>query len=279
MQPSSPARAEARERHRLISPAALVGLAALAGAALVLVFPGAELVDQIQRYGRHDEISAGYIASLLKTDPDNRRLRLTLVEQLIARGDIAAAREALAPLRGAGGNDRELKLIDFRLLRAELDAAPNPGAAAPLRERARRELDDLAKLEWEPAELARLAEDASALGASELAARLYRRLADIDPKRAGDWTDRAARTSLAAGEYRETVEAYVAAAARARTVEERRGYVLKALKTLQSGNLLGEALKLADAHIADLADDDAALIYLVRLARAAGDHARAQAYA
>ena len=280
MQPTSPVPAEARERHRLISPAALVGLVALAGAALVLVFPGASLVDQIYRYGRHDDVSAGYIASLLRSDPGNRRLRLTLVERLLDRGDVAGARETLAPLSVAGGEaDRELRWLDFRVLRAELNAARSPAEAAPLRERARRELADLAGLEWEPGELERLAEEARLLGIPELAGRLYRRLADADPGRAGDWTDRAARTSLAAGEYRATAETYVAAAARARSPEERRGHLLKAVRTLQSGNLLDEALQLADAHIADLSSDDAALVYLVRLARAANDHARAQAYA
>jgi hypothetical protein len=280
MQPTSPARAEPRERHRLISPAALIGLVALAGAALVLVFPGASLVDQIYRYGRHDDVSAGYIGSLLRSDPGNRQLRLTLVERLLDRGDIAAAREALAPLRVPGGEaDRELRLLEFRLLRAEQNAARSPAEAAPLRERARHELAGLAGLDWGRGDLEHLAEEARLLGAPELAVRLYRRLAEADPGRAGDWTDRAAQTSLAGGEYRATAETYVAAAARARTPEERRGYLMKALKTLQSGNLLADALQLADAHFADLAGDDAALVYLVRLARAANDHARAQAYA
>jgi hypothetical protein len=150
MQPNSPARVETRERYRLISPAALVGLGVLAVAALLLVFPGAGLLEQIYHYGRHDDVSAGYIASLLKSDPDNRRLRLTLFERLLERGDIAAAREALAPLRGGGDDDRELRLLYFRLLRAELNAARKPDEAAPLRERARRELAGLAQLEWGP---------------------------------------------------------------------------------------------------------------------------------
>src|SRR6185503_4107713 len=121
MQPSSSARAERRERHRLISPAALAGLIVLAGVALLLVFPGAGLLDQIYRYQRNDEISASYISSLLKSDPGNRRLRLTLVERLLEQGDIAAAREALAPLRGPGGeDDRELRLLDYHLLLAEI---------------------------------------------------------------------------------------------------------------------------------------------------------------
>lgn len=279
MQPISPARVESRARHRLVSPAALVGLVALVGAALVLVFP-AGLVEQIYRYGRHDELSATYIGSLLHADPGNRRLRLTLVERLLEQGDVAEARQALAPLRrAAGGEDREIRLLDYRLLRAEADRAPGPAEAARARDRARRELARLAALDWEPAQLARLAEEARALGVPELAARLYRRLADIDAERAGDWTARAAQTALATGDYRATVEAYLAAAGRVRTSGERRDYVLKAIKTLQSGNLLGEALALADAHLADLAGDDAALLYLVRLARAANDPARAQAYA
>src|SRR5262245_48809371 len=76
--PSSPVPTESRERHRLFSPLALAGLVAVAAAGLLMVFPGASLVEQVYRYRQHDALSERYITSLLRADPGNDRLRLAL---------------------------------------------------------------------------------------------------------------------------------------------------------------------------------------------------------
>ena len=60
--------------------------------------------------------------------------------------------------------------------------------------------------------------------------------------------------------------------------DRQRDLYLRGVATLQSGNLLREALTAADAQIGDLADDEQTLKRLARLALAANDPARAQAY-
>ncbi|BCA78835.1 hypothetical protein [Desulfuromonas sp. AOP6] len=64
----------------------------------------------------------------------------------------------------------------------------------------------------------------------------------------------------------------------AASLEQRRSLFFKAIRVLQEGNLLMEALAAADAHIGPLAGDRETLIFLSRLALAANRPDLAQVY-
>lgn len=273
---TSPARVKLPERQQLLSPLALGGLVTLVVGALVLVFPGQSLLDTIYRHRESDNVALSYLVSLLKTDPGNTRLRLTLVERQIANGDLEAARIALAPLRATDGSmPAPVRLLEYRLWKMESEKA-NYGNGTD--RRLHNALSELAQLDWHIADLVFLAEEAQFLRRPDLAARFYEKIANVDERGSEPWIERAVQSALGGGDYTSAAAIYLK---RIRLVDpaRQRTYFINGIKVLQSGNQLQAALVAADTYIDELVVNDEILIYLVQLARAANDPLRAQAYA
>jgi len=109
------------------------------------------------------------------------------------------------------------------------------------------------------------------------ASRYYRALMDVGGLRP-DILEAAVRHALALGQYTVAAEYYFIARQRSPIAADRRRFFQRGLETLQSGNLLAEAFDAADRHLADLADDEPTLRYLVQFALRANDQRRAQDY-
>lgn len=109
------------ERPRLVAPHVLLGIGALVGVLLVLLYPYQALVQYTINATRGDTLTVAYLRNLLRTDPRNPELRLALVRQSLARRDYEQARADLAPLL-ANGVDRdtltEARWVDWTLYEA-----------------------------------------------------------------------------------------------------------------------------------------------------------------
>ena len=233
------------ERPRLIQPWMLLLLGALVVLTLVVLFPYRVLVERVIASGRGDPLTTAYLRNLLRTDPDNPELRFTLARQQIAANQLAEARATLAPVLRADdpAARAEAKWIAFQIARRELQDTPDDAQTRPARAEAlRRELRGLADHDWAESVQMELAQQALAMGEPGVAERLFDRLGTRRTELGQDWYARAAAIALGHGEYRFAARLLLVARDRAGPLPLRRQYFLEALRTLQSGNLLGEAL-------------------------------------
>ena len=265
----------------MLSGWALAGIALLVAATLALVFPKRTLIEQVQRESKNDTLALAYLTNLLKTEPGNTELRLLLAEKRLALGNPSLALLTLEPLESdpEPGMRRRVLQLEYRALEAETQNQP-PGSAAHKAMQRNRvlALRRLAALEWPVQDLARMAREAAAADETELASALFSRLLANREKLAPEQLAEAAHIAQGAGNYPLAAELLFAAQAGSADLDSRRRYFLNGLRTLQSGMLLREALAAAERHLSDLATDEETLQFLVRLALAANDPARAERY-
>jgi len=253
----------------------------MVAATLVLLFPRKTLLDQVAIETRNDPLTVNYLTSLLRTDPHNVDLRILLAEKKISVGALDEAAELIGPLKigpDAAARRRAL-LLELRMADAQLRALPERDTARPATlAKMRRMLDEIDTEAWDPADLAYLARQAMQLRHTALAERLLTRLAATGQQLPSGWMQELAQSALADSDYRSAARLYFAARERATDAAERRRLYLTAVATLQSGNLLDEALAAAEEHLGDLANDEQTLAALTRLALAAGKPALAERY-
>lgn len=277
-----------RSRPSLISGWALIGFALVALVVLAALFPRTatlqqNLVDEALRGRGDDQAAIAYMENLLRRDPANDTLRIWLAEKETEAGNYRKADSLLAPLVGKSAGPDRLRVRRLRLKIAKLATyaeAPDSTARAA-REQAWRALLEAAAQQsgWTLADLGDLGRQALALHDAALAARFYGRIATDPQALPPQQYVPFARLALAAGDYRTAAALYFRAQTAAVTLDLQREYFLAAVETLQSGNLLQDALAAADRHIGSLADDAQTLRFLIRLAQNADQPQRAAQYA
>lgn len=272
-------------RARILSTGGLLAVAGMVVVALVQLFPRQELMERLRAEPRNDELSVSYLANLLTSEPDNDELRMLLAERHFALKQADRAEAALAPMQGRliASTETRLRLsrLNYQLLELRANAAP-PGsdAAHLLRLQQVSALQDRLLLEWPTPDLLDWARKAVALEQLGLAQRFHARIrfdADADADRQ-PWFAEAVRTAIWAQDHAGAAQLH-ARAIEVVPPERRRQHLREALRILQSGNRLGEALALAARHDALVGDDREMLEYLTRLALAAGRHDEADRYA
>ena len=265
----------------MLSPWAMAGITLLVGVALVLLFPRKTLVEESRRESRNSPLAAAYLANMLTDEPGNMELRFLLAQKKFSLGAIDEARESLAPVLEVSDDvlRRRAGLLDYDIRRA--DTYRNPEQTLRYKELQRELLASLKRLareDWGPPELLYFAREARSLGAREFAAQLTARLLSAPGAVPLNWLVEAGDMSLGDGDYRTSSALYLAARQRATDLEDRRRLFLRAIATLQSGNLLRDAIDTAEQNLGELANDDETLQFLIRLSMAASDPARAQKY-
>lgn len=275
-----------------------LALGLFAALGLALVFPYRSLDERIAREARRDvptgalgESAAGapgdplrltYMQLWLRARPQDETLRMRLARELADGGDLDAARAQLQLLSNTPEPDLagQVALLDVDLAARQAYALPSgdPRRALLLAE-LRDNLNGLARQAWPIRIVIELAERAATHGAREASALWHQQLLDARvPWSAAAW-EIAARRMVANGELSLAARLYLRARSEARGFEERRRLFFAALQTLQSANLLAEALALGEAELDDLANDTATLEFLTRLALAANRPDIAQRFA
>lgn len=266
------------ERERLLPPALVLTFTAMVGVGLALMFPRETLRERLLGQGRTvDGLTVAYLEAWSRVAPNDTSFMGVLAEQYARSGRLDDAEAMLARMQAVQGAD-----LSGPILRTRIEIAQQRAYAAlpETPERAQRlaTMNELLKeattparmRKWTLADLQALATQSRQIGAAEPAGTLFRELAVRDAGNADFYNKQLAGIALAGGNYRDAAQALFDAQARARNLYEQRTLFLQALQTLQSGNLLDEALAEAERRGGKLLDDAEVLRYLTKLALAAG---------
>ncbi|MDP2882999.1 MAG: tetratricopeptide repeat protein [Azonexus sp.] len=243
--------------------------------ALILIYPEQNLIQRVVK-APESELSSAYLTNLLRTDPNNPELRLLQATQALEHGNIAALREALEPMRVADdpATRREVAWLLWQAGKLELNRLSVPGSTQiqAVRHQLKQQLAALAKEDWPTERQVEIAAQAFEFGEPAISLALYRQIADRSqtPDEAAEWLAKGGSAALSHSLYRSSAELYLQASQKSSNPSQARAHFLSALRTLQSGNRLAEALSMAEQNIGSLADDRETLFFVTRLARTAG---------
>ncbi|MGP1630512.1 MAG: tetratricopeptide repeat protein, partial [Giesbergeria sp.] len=252
-------------------------------AALWLLYPRQDLERRLSDTA-DSALSLNYLNNLLRSDPNNPRLRLLLAQRQMAHGDAVGARATLQPALDSNHPDihRDALWVLWELTYGEFQRTPEKNSTRrdTLRQALREQLRILARETLSIEQQRRLAALAAQFNEPSLGIALNSTLAaeQTTPHEAAQFYERAAREALAASDYTSCAELYLMA--RKATVEPQQAkrFYLAAVRALQSGNQPLAALELAEREVGALADDPEILLFLTELARAAGKPDAADRY-
>ena len=269
----------------VLAPGWLIALlAAMVCVALWALFPRQDLERRLAET-TESALSITYLNNLLRSDPENPRLRLVLAQRQIAHGDTTDARETLQPALESSQPEihRDALWALWELTYAEFQRTPQKDIARreALRQTLRDQLHALARETWPLARQRRLASLAAQFNEPALSIEINRTLASEqnDPHEAAAFYERAARDALAASDYATCAALYLTARKVSDNPQQAKQFYMAAVRALQSGNQTPAALELAEQELGALENDPEILLFLTELARAAGKPEVADRYA
>lgn len=260
-----------------------VGLGLLVAAGLALTFPYHSLESRIARETRAvDPLHIEYLRLWLRVRPQEHGLRLLLARQLAQIGDWAGARAELQALPRPTDPQAAARvaLLEIDIGFAEAYAhAPDDPRRQELLAQLRAQLDAMTRTAWPASMQIELAERAAQAGAFDAAAFWHERLLAGDaPLSASAW-EAAGRRMAALGASELAARLYFRAQSVATRRDEQRRLFVAALRTLQGAGLYDAALASAEVHLGALGNDTDTLEFLTRFALAANRPDVAQRYA
>jgi hypothetical protein len=260
-----------------------VGLGLLVAGGLALTFPYRDLETRIARETRAvDPLQVEYLRLWLRARPDEHGLRMLLARQLAEIGDYAGARAELRALpRGADPQAAAriaLLEIDIGLRETYALAQDDPRRARLLAE-LRAQLDAMTRVAWPASIDVELAERAAQAGAFDAALFWHERLLARDAQLSANAWEAAARRIAALGAPELAARLYFRAQSVATRRDEKRRLFVAALRTLEGAGLYDAALAAAEVQLGVLGNDTATLEFLTRFALAANRPDIAQRYA
>ena len=239
--------------------------------ALILIYPEQNLIQRVVK-APESELSSAYVTNLLRTDPNNPKLRLLQATQALEHGNVGALREALEPMLVADdpAMRREVAWLLWQASKLEFNRLSVQGGSQvqAVRHQLQQQLAALAKEDWPTERQVEIAAQAFEFGEPAISLALYRQIAERSqtPDEAADWLAKGAGAALSHSLYRSSAELYLQASQKSSNSSQARALFLSALRTLQSGNRLAEALTMAEQNIGSLADDRETLFFVTRLA-------------
>lgn len=263
----------------------ILAMCLLVTGVLVALYPMQELERRLE--GADGELASTYLDNLLLSDPDNPRLRMLMARAQIRLGETLKVREILQPLVQSPDVDErrealwvlwEMYLGEQRQWEKRQKAWPPnrqaevTAAVSDLHEEMRAAMHQIAAIESLPERLLSLASKAHELHENLLSAQIYRRIGEAMGvgEAATRFYEHAARQMLAVGDYEGAASIYLLAKKSSRDYLQGRHFFHTAVRTLQSGNLLEAALRLAEEGIPEYINDSESLIFIINLARSAG---------
>lgn len=260
------------ERPRIASPWLVAVLAVAVLLTLYAAYPRGGLRGRMTSSAVPSALSVAYLEAWLRIQPDNEEFLSILGTQYVSLGQADDAERIAAQMEALHSVDLHREATMLRLSIAEQRAYAIPegdprraAAMAVLRER----IAAAARLAWPNHDLQSLALRAVTIDDPELAMQLYARLAEQDPAHRERWNAEVSRYALQIGDYRHAADIWFHSEAIATTLADRRHCFIEGIRTLQSGNLLDDAIQAADQHAGALVNDKETLVVLLNLARAA----------
>ncbi|MFD2301474.1 tetratricopeptide repeat protein [Paracidovorax citrulli] len=275
--------AQPAERPVLAPPWLITLLAGMVGGGLWLLYPRQDLERRLAET-ENSALSVAYLHNLLRSDPDNPRLRLLLAQRQIAVGQMGDARATLQPALDSSDPQihRDALWALWELSYTEYQRTPEREATyrKAMREDLLRQLRALSAEPWPLERRVLLTRRAAELQDRVLGAAMTRRMAEeaSDPREAALLYERAAKEALGQSDYVGSAELYLLARRATPDADKAKDYYMAAVRTLQSGNRPVDALEMAEREIGPLAKDPQVLLMITQLARAAGKPAVADRY-
>jgi hypothetical protein len=269
------------ERQRLFSPAVIAVLGGLVALTLALAFPREKLEARLLGGYNVDSLTIAYLEAWLRAEPGNTEVLAELTNEYLKGQRIADAERTLERLAQSKEPAAQQMALAIRLSIAQqrvyMLQPTDPARVARIAEFDAL-LHEAAHHTWNNEQLVMLAQQARALDDGTLATQFYAQLVASDPAHANQWRVADAKVELGTGHYQQAADAWFAAQADAKTLDERRAMFFAGLRALQSGDLLPQAIDAAKRHVGDLADDPDTLRFLTHLAMAAGRPDIAEGY-
>ncbi|WP_231940699.1 tetratricopeptide repeat protein [Acidovorax sp. RAC01] len=255
-------------------------LATMVGGALWVMFPRQDLERRLTSSTSDSGLSYVYLSNLLRSDPENPRLRALMAQHEAKEAAQLLAREAAQARAAELQNNTPLTLWN-----ASMDEYHAIDSADTERRNAARavlvtQLHALLKEDLPPGALPRLAAQAFQLEERALGIRLYRQMAlnSPVPDEASRLYRRAAKEALAMSAHADAADLFLAARRMTNDPAEAKALFLDAISVMQASGKPAAALALAQREVQGLENDPEVLRALVDLARAAGKPAVAEQY-
>ena len=270
------------QRERFAGPAAIAGLVGAGLLLLVVLYPEKSLLRLLEAPNVTSPAQQRYLEALIHLRTGDPNLVIILARSYLAAGCTEKALKVLEHRRGVLTGEQAKTVMQLyyeaRRQQLELMLPDEPGWKAAQQKYAA-QVEQLRQAGATPKELVRCLADARALGDKQTVDRLEALLGAAADHGAAPAVEAAASAALAKGDYRGAAEFYFKGMQSSTGLSQKRVYFLAGVRTLQSGNLLAEALAAAERHLdAGLAHDHQSLLYLTRLSLAANRPDLAQKY-
>lgn len=269
-------------RPRLMSTWTLAGFAVLVIILLIMIYPKPAVLRQASQARLGDPLAANYLANLLKTDPANLALRLLLARHKLHLHETDGFVELLEPVMRNGNPDQraEAMLTQYQLL-IEQSSGERLSAeqTESLRQQRIHALETLHKQPLPLQSLMYLAKEAEHLQQPSISAALYRKISRLSGTMPAQQLADSAAAAHAENNLELAAHLYFIARHRAQSLTSQRTWFLAGVRALIAGGRHTEAMQAIDLHLGTLADDPETLYFLIQIARAANDQARAVEYA
>lgn len=247
-------------------------------ALLVLIFPRQTLIEKLYEQETLDELTLSYIQNLYRAESKNADAAILLTKAQKDTLDLATMESRLLPLVDVPDERQRIQAWILLTTAYEKALAANPDG----RERKRMILQMTAILQ--SASRASLSAPlAQFFSAAAFALDLPRLgldlLAQVNAEQPAKTLEQYGQQALGRGDYGVAAEYFLMARDRTRAPEEARRLFQKGIGALMASSRYMQAMRAAELHLGDLADDPETLRYLARTAQAAGDPVQAAIYA
>jgi hypothetical protein len=271
----------AEPRERFSGPLVSLGIMLAFLLLLYFLFPEKEIMESMAKSAESSAVALNYREAMLRARPADMTLRLEFAEGLAESGQFPRALQVLNECEGFIGSQARSRYLGvrYRVLQGILFSA---GAGAGERNRLAgdfsRVVRELAERGAVSREVGRMAWEARAMGDNGTAAILMRRYAVLNAGRRQGGEAFAPLAEGSPGQYREEARLCFDDMRKAKGLSERRALFMRGVQVLQSGNLAGEALAAGEANIGGVEPDRQVLLFMTRIALAAGKPAIAERY-
>ncbi|WP_212629286.1 tetratricopeptide repeat protein [Pseudomonas sp. KB-10] len=245
-------------RTRLLNPWMILLVAGFVVALLVLSYKSEE-VFLPNADDTPDAVAISYTELLIKAHPEDDKLRLRLIDQLIQVGDFTRARDYLEQLQGQLQSVTPFYRVMLDVLRAQAD---QDGLSDERRAALIAELRSLKIPELDTSMLERLARYALQIGGLDVAVTVYQALAERDGERRQHWLEEAAIWSLADNDQAGAAQLYLQLAEGEGDQHKRLEYRREAFDALRAADQPERAAELLARHLAELDAEPASLDWL-----------------
>jgi len=278
------------ERERFAGPLVISGLVAAGLLMLVVLYPEKSLLKLLSNQEVSSPAQRRYLEALIHLRSDDSALVMVLARSYLASKSPLQALETLDHLREPLPADirKTSRRMRYDALRQRLLSLPAGSSEldrtrqlfASQIELMRQDGATMQELETYLADARRVGDNVSALKLQSLLRPAAVATTPTGPQAAPaiSTPESKASAALARRDYRGAASIYFAAMQANRETRQRRRYFLSAVKTLQSGNLVVEALDAGEKYINGLAEDRETMLFMARLALTANRPDRSQVY-